>query len=152
MGCGRVHSLAAEVSEDIWTWWRFLRGDDAPFVLHRQLSVCPSSTSTTAPATLSRSMPGSNCRVRHRYFTVLSLATVRLYFRHRIVLRDTCPFRARYAVSVCLAGTPKRSLKGGRKSANTRLVSSTVAACASLGSVTSLSWNVPALRSTLPLA
>ena len=26
MGYGRMYGLPAEVSEDIWTWWRFLKG------------------------------------------------------------------------------------------------------------------------------
>ena len=58
----------------------------------------------------------------------------------------------RYAVSAFSGGTRKRSLKRGRKSSSTRLASSMVVAPASLISVTNLSWSVPAVRSTRPLA
>ena len=46
-------------------------------------------------------------------------------------------------MSACCDGTPKRSLKRGRKSSSTRLASSMVVARASLSSETSLSWRVP---------
>ena len=42
-----------------------------------QPSVC-SRTSTWTPAWLGRSVPGSSCRVRHWYWTVLSRATLRV--------------------------------------------------------------------------
>ena len=51
----------------------------------------------------------------------------------------------------CCAGTLKRSLKRGRKSASTRLASGMVDAPARRSSLISLSWKVPAIRSTRPL-
>ena len=78
--------------------------------------------------------------------------TLRLYFRQRVVSRHICGSRTRYAVSECCGGTRKRWLKQGRKSASMWLASSMVAASASRSSVTSLSWKVPAIRSTRPLA
>ena len=78
--------------------------------------------------------------------------TLRLYFRHRTVSRHIPGSGTRYAVSAFSGGTRKRSLKRGRKSLSTRLASSMVVAPASLISVTNLSWSVPAVRSTRPLA
>ena len=92
-----------------------------------------SSTSTADPAKLGRASSGSNCRVRQRYFTVLSRPTLRLYSRH------SSGSGTRYAVSVRSDGTRKRSLKRGRKSLSTRLALSMVVEPASLSSVTSLS-------------
>ena len=86
--------------------------------------------------------------LRQRYLTVLSRPTLRLYFRQRVVSRHICGSRTRYAVSVCCGGTRKRR----RKPSSTRFASSMVAASASRSSVTSLSWKVPAIRSTRPLA
>ena len=59
--------------------------------------------------------------------------------------------RERYATSGCCAGTLKRSLKRGRKSVSTRLASRIVVAPARRSSLISLSWKVPAIRSTRPL-
>ena len=71
----------------------------------------------------------------------------------RGVSRHICGSRTRYAVLACCGGTRKRWLKRGRKSASTRLASSMVA-CTPRVAVrsTSLSWKVPAIRSTRPLA
>ena len=57
----------------------------------------------------SASVPGSSCRVRQRYLTVLSLATLRLYLKHRIL--PDMP-RLRHATDFRLSeGTLKRPLK-----------------------------------------
>ena len=70
----------------------------------------------------------------------------------RGLYRGTSAGPGRDMRSLCAVVAHGRWLKRGRKSASTRLASSMVAASASRSSVTSLSWKVPAIRSTRPLA
>ena len=56
------------------------------------------------------------------------------------------------AGSACCGGTPNRWLNRGRNCSSTLLASQMLPAPASRSSVTSRSWNVPAVRSTRPLA
>ena len=84
--------------------------------------------------------------------TVLSLATLLRCLKHRTCSRHSSGLRGRNAGSGCCGGTRKRQLKRGRNWSSTLLASPMPLAPARRSSVTSRSWNVPAVRSTRPLA
>ena len=95
---------------------------------------------------------GSNCSVRQWYLTVLSRATARVCRKARMAPRSSAGSSGRQAGSRWLAATAKRALKRGRKRSSTACASPMVVAEARRSSVTRRSWNVPAMRSTRPLA
>ena len=93
-------------------------------------------------------MPGSNCKVRQRYFTVLSLATLRLCLKQRTLSRHPSGSNGRnFRV---LRHDSEASVEADEEVLQHDVLLD--GCCASLSSVTNLSWSVPAVRSTLPLA
>ena len=95
---------------------------------------------------------GSNSSVRQWYLTVLSRATLRVWRKARMAPRSSAGSSGRQAGSGWRAATAKRALKRGRKPSSTVCASAMVVAEARRSSVTRRSWNVPAMRSTRPLA